>query len=315
MLDSWTLRVLVEVADRGSLSAAGEALAMTQPAVSRQIAGLERQLGVALFRREPRGVTPTSEGAIAVELARGVVTRAEAMEATMRSLAGLDAGRLRICAFASVNTWFVPEAIRAMHADHPDVVITLLQVDPQDAVAAVKTGHVDLALVTAWQLYDDPAVAREDPDAARRADLDDVDLLPLADEDMVVAFAASDPLARAAKVPLADLREATWVEGAYPDCLGPIPRLAEALGAAPRIGFTCHDWNGKQALVAGGEGIMLVPSLARRALRTDLELRPTRPALPTRRLYAAVSRPPYRSAATEEMLTVLSRLAQASSSV
>ncbi|MFC0529326.1 helix-turn-helix domain-containing protein [Phytohabitans kaempferiae] len=68
MLDHWTLRVLVEVADRGSFSAAGDALSMTQPAVSRQIGGLERRLGVPLFRRVPRGLQLTQAGATAVEL-------------------------------------------------------------------------------------------------------------------------------------------------------------------------------------------------------------------------------------------------------
>lgn len=313
MLDPWSLRILVEVAERGSFSAAADALVLTQPAVSRQIGGLEKQLGLPLFRRAARGVSPTAAGSTAVDLARGVLGRLDAMEATMRTLAGLDAGHLRLTAFASANTSFVPAAIRRFDADHPGVTITLLHVDPVDALDAVQNDRVDLALLTEWQLYADPLSARTDPDAQRLSDqeIDGVELVTLLDEDLHVALPDGHPLAARSTVPLAALRDETWIEGAYPDCLGPLSALTEALGAPPRIGFTCHDWNGKQALVAGGAGIMVVPTLARDALRPDIQLRPTHPRLPTRRLYAALPRPPFRTPPAHAMLALLTTLAAA----
>ena len=90
MPDLWSLRILVTVAEHGSFSAGAEALVLTQPAVSRQIAGLEREVGVRLFRRVPRGVALTPAGAVAVDLARGVLARVDAFSATMRTYAGLD---------------------------------------------------------------------------------------------------------------------------------------------------------------------------------------------------------------------------------
>ena len=96
----------------------------------RQIGGLDGRLGVTLLRREPRGVTLTSAGTTALEQARNVLGRLDAMEATMWTLAGVDAGHLRLTAFASVNTFFVPDAIRRFHAEHPGVTITLQHVDP-----------------------------------------------------------------------------------------------------------------------------------------------------------------------------------------
>jgi DNA-binding transcriptional LysR family regulator len=310
MTDPWSLRILVEVAERGSFSAAGEALVLTQPAVSRQIGGLERQFGVALFRRTARGVTPTAAGATAVDLARGVLARLDALDATMRTFAGLDGGHLRICAFASANTRFVPDAIRRFDAEHPGVTVTLQHVDPLGPLDAVRTGQVDLALLTAWQLYADPSAARVEPDSPRLPDaaLGDVELVPLLDEELHVALPDGHRLAGHETVAVTDLRDETWVEGAYPDCLGPLPQMADALGGPPRIGFTCHDWNGKQALVAGGAGIMLVPTLARAAMRPDILLRPTSPPLPTRRLYAALPRPPFRTPAAAAMLDLLTTL-------
>jgi DNA-binding transcriptional LysR family regulator len=310
MTDLWALRILIEVADRGSFSAAAGALVLTQPAVSRQMNGLERRFGVVLFHRRARGVTLTNAGETAVELARSVIARVDALEATMGALTGLDAGHLRLAAFPSVNTAFVPDAIRRFSAAHPGVTVTLSQVDPSDPLGAVTAGRVDLALLTSWQLYADPWAARTDPSAAprRTGAADRLELVPLLDEDLQVALHDEHPLAGHATVRLRDLRDDTWIEGAYPDCLGPVPQLADALGGPPRIGFTCDDWNGKQALVAAGAGIMLVPTLARAAVRPDIRLRPTAPGLPTRRLYAAVPEPPVRTPAADAMLTLLAEI-------
>jgi DNA-binding transcriptional LysR family regulator len=307
MVDPWTLRILVEVADRGSLSAAAEALVLSQPAVSRQIAGLERRLQVPLFRRVPRGVVPTAAGQAAIDLARGVIARLEAFESTMQHFAGIGAVPLRLSGFPSVNTWFLPEAIARFGASHPDVTVTLQHVDALDVLDAVRTGKVDLALLTDWQLVADPHVARIDADAAALDPdrLDGVELVPLLDEELFIALPADHRLSASPVVRLADLRSERWIDGAHPDCLGPLHQLGTALGAAPQIGFFCDDWNGKQALVAGGAGVMVVPRLAFAAMRRELVLRPTSPSLPTRRLYAAVARPPFRSPAASAMLDLM----------
>src|SRR5690606_25262569 len=134
--------------------------------------------------------------------------------------------------------------------------------------------------------------ARHDPAAEPLgpAGLAGIDLTPLLDEEFQIALPDSHPLARRDRVRLKDLRAETWVEGGFPDCLGPLHRLAAALGGEPRIGFFCEDWNGKQALVAGGSGIMLVPTLARCSLRPGVTLRPTVPPLPVQ-LYPATRCP------------------------
>lgn len=137
MLDPWSLRILVEVAERGSFSAAADALVLTQPAVSRQISGLEARLGVTLFRREPRGVTPTGAGTTAVERPHRGLHRVEAAEQVAR---GVDAGHLRLTAFASVNTFFVPDAIRRFHAEHPGMPAVPDAARGRDAGAAVEAG-------------------------------------------------------------------------------------------------------------------------------------------------------------------------------
>jgi DNA-binding transcriptional LysR family regulator len=311
MIELWTLRVLTEVADRGSFSAAAYALSMTQPAVSRQIAALERRVGVALFRRVPRGAQPTEAGEAAVELAREILARVRGLETKLNTYTKLATGRLRMSAFASANTFLVPEAIRRFTGTHPGIALKLVQPDPGGPLAAVREGRVDLALLTAWHLYADPGMAKLDLGAASLPGsvLDGIDVVPLLDEELHVALPSSHPLADNDCVWLRDLRDAAWIEGAFPDCLGPMRHLTEALGNAPRVNFVCDDWTGKQALVAADAGVMLVPATARAGLHRGVVLRPTSPVLPTRRLYAAVAAPPVRVPAVTAMLAVLTAVA------
>ena len=307
MPDLWSLRILITVAEHGSFSGAADALVLTQPAVSRQIAGLERQVGVRLFRRVPRGVAPTPAGTVAVDLARGVLARADTFEATMRSHAGLDGGQLRLAGTPSANTSLLPDAIRCFGDAHPGVTVSLRQIDAFGVLDAVRDGDVDLALVTEWQLVEDPWQARVDPDFPG-LDPDDIaglDLVPVLDEQMLLALPADHTQAAAETVSLADLRDETWVDGAPPDCLGPLHRLTQAIGGPPRVGFMCDDWTGKQALVAGGAGVMVVPTLAAPAMRAGIVLRPTAPQLEPRRLFAAVPERPYRTPQADAMVDLL----------
>jgi len=304
--DLWSLKILVEVADRGSLTAAADALVMTQPAVSRQIAGLERRLGTPLFRRLPRGVVPTAVGTTAVARARDVLHAVERFESAVQSEAAGETGTLVLTAFTSANTSLVPDAIQTYSRRHQGVAVSLVHVDPDEAVAAVGSGQVDLALVTSWQLFADPHRARHDPRAELLdADALDVELIPLLDEQLSIALPSDHPLAGRRTVRLDELRDEQWIEGAFPDCLGPLHQITEALGAPPRVAFTCDDWNGKRALVASGAGLMVVPTLARGAIGEGITLRTPTPRLRSRRLYVAAARPPYRTAAADAMVAVL----------
>jgi DNA-binding transcriptional LysR family regulator len=298
------------VAEQGSFSAAADTLSMTQQAVSRQIASLERRLGLRLFRRLARGVAPTAAGTVAVQQATEVLARLQTMESRLKAFLELEAGSLRLSAFSSANTSFVPEAIRRFRASHPRVTLTLVQSGPDGPVVAVRSGRTDIALATAWDLPTEREVAKDITSPPSVDSSDGISLMPLLDEQMRVALPAHHRLAGRRHVPLHELRDETWIEGAHPDCLGPIPDLAEALGSAPHIGFTCDDWNGKQALVAAGVGITLVPTLAQQAIRPDVTLLPTTPPLLPRRLYAVAAAPPFRPPAVTAMSEVLTDIAR-----
>src|SRR5438552_12881850 len=110
MLNVARLRVLKEVAYRGSLSRAAEALSYTQSAVSQQIAALEAEAGMALLERHARGVSLTAAGQTLVGHAEGILARLDAADAALAAVAGLRGGRLRMASFPTAAAPLTPLA-------------------------------------------------------------------------------------------------------------------------------------------------------------------------------------------------------------
>ena len=110
MLEPRRLLTFREVANRGSFSRAAEALALTQPAVSQQVAALERQLGVRLLDRGPGGPSPTEAGALLLAHADAIAERLAQADAQIAELAATEHGTLRLGAFASAMATIVPAA-------------------------------------------------------------------------------------------------------------------------------------------------------------------------------------------------------------
>src|SRR4051794_18923271 len=196
MFDAARLRVFREVVRRGSLSAAAEALSFTQPAVSRQIAALEREAGAQLLERTPRGIRLTEAGRILLGHAEAILDRMAIARAQVESVASLTGGRLRIGSFQTANATIVPRAIAAFARAHPQVDLSLVEATTRDAVGQLRAGEVDVAVVT--QL---PEIEGAD-----------VELVLLVDDEIFVALPAGHALALKPKLRLRDLRDETWIE-------------------------------------------------------------------------------------------------------
>src|SRR5437763_9382948 len=108
MLDVRRLRVLREVFRRGSFSGAADALGYTQPAISRQVALLEREVGATLVERRSGGVRLTDAGELLVAHTDAILTRLQDAEDELRGLLGLESGRLRMSTLTSAAATIVP---------------------------------------------------------------------------------------------------------------------------------------------------------------------------------------------------------------
>src|SRR3954466_2378944 len=147
MLDVRRMKVLREVAARGSFSAAAEALSFTQSAISQHVAALERETGTKLVERSPRGVRTTEAGRALVGHADAILARIECAEEELADIAGLRGGRLRLACFQSAGATLVPRAVAAFHERHPSVELSMVEAEPEEACARMKGGEIDLALV------------------------------------------------------------------------------------------------------------------------------------------------------------------------
>jgi DNA-binding transcriptional LysR family regulator len=297
MLDPRRLRVLREVATRGSFSAAAEALVFTQSAVSQQVAALERETGTTLIDRGVRPVRLTDAGRALVGHAEAVLARLDEAEQELGEIARLRRGRLRLASIPTANATLVPRAIAQFSRRHPDVDLTVVDDHQQGLLSRLARWELDLALIYDHESLPHPEVRLE--------------RTPLLDDSFDLVVPDGHPLARRRSVALEELADETWI-GGTPD--GAYARIVlhscRAAGFEPRVAFGTDDYNAVLAFVAVGLGVAISPRLALMSMRPGL----ARVALaepPVRRIAAARLAASFRSPATTSMLGVLKETAEA----
>src|SRR6201999_3274156 len=142
-----TLECLVALVDHGSVSAAAAALHMSQPALSHQIASLEKELGAPVAERLWRGVRITAAGRAAAEEARVALRAAEqAVRIGKRGGCG-GGGRIRISCVETMTAWLLLPVLRQWRSRRPDVHLDLSEFTSSDAmVALLEDGLTDIAV-------------------------------------------------------------------------------------------------------------------------------------------------------------------------
>jgi DNA-binding transcriptional LysR family regulator len=296
MLDVRRMRVLREVASRGSFSAAADALAYTQSAVSQQIAALEREAGTRLVERNARGVRLTDAGRALVEHADAILARLADAEAELEAIAGLRGGRLRLASFPSAGATIMPEAIARFRERHPGVELTLEPAEPEPSIVKMRAGEVDLVL---------------DITAGFRVPGDDgIERLHLLDDPMYVALPQGHPLARKRNLKLEELAAESWILGTTGSCpdASIFLRSCQLAGFEPNVTFNSDDYFAIQGFVAAGMGASFIPDLALISVRDDIVVRSLGARPPARVIWAATMRDSYCSPAKQAMLDVLAEV-------
>src|ERR1700729_839311 len=273
MLNVARLRVLVEVARRGSFSSAADSLSYTQSAVSQQVATLEAETGMTLLERHARGVRVTAAGQALVEHAEGILARLEAAEDELSAIAGLRAGRLRMASFPTAGATLMPLAIATFRSRYPELELTLAEGEPEEIAPRLQAGEFDLALLFE---FDDPTSVES---------LTRVELL---EDPMYLALARGHVLAEKSGLRLQDLHTEAWVQTSRESpCARHVVRSCHAAGFEPNVSFESDDYQTVQGLVAAGVGVALIPELALSVVRGDIVIRALSPAPPIRQVLAA----------------------------
>ena len=296
------LRYFVAVAEEGHITRAAERLGIQQPPLSHQIRALERELGVQLFRRLPRGVELTEAGRSFIEDARAALARVgQGVEAAKRAARG-EQGHLRLAVPPTAPFHpFVPQVILAFREAYPLVSLTMEENLRMETMEQLRGGQMDVAFLRASIAAPEGLVVH-----------------PLLEEPMVAALPSGHPLARSAPsqdaaLPLRALAGEAFI--AYARQQG--PALYEAMAAAclqagfsPQLGQEAPRISTALSLVATGFGVTLVPASMRRMALEGVTYRDLAGAAQARAFLSIAARRDDSSGIVRNFVALVRRAAQ-----
>ena len=245
------IEAFVEVVRRGTVSRAAEALGVTQPALTARLHGLEDELGQVLFARSGRGVRLTDAGRVFLPHAERALLAIADGRASVADLASGRAGKLIIGATGSVSSYVLPKVLKRFRTEHPRVELT------------VRTGHSEQVLELVLAESVELAIVRE----LRH---NDVDVVPLYDDELTLVTHPSHPFARRGSARLADV----VAEGLVVfDRASSYYELTQAMfvgaGVPPRIIMELDNFEAAKKMLEEGLGVALLPTVA---VARELEL-------------------------------------------
>ncbi|MCW2976957.1 MAG: transcriptional regulator, MarR family [Actinomycetia bacterium] len=290
------LTVLREVARRGSIVAAADALNFSSSAVSHHIRALEAEAGAPLIERESRTLLLTNAGQVLVDHAESVLAQLADAEAEIKAIAGLGGGRLRLATFRSAGETIVAEAVTYFRHRFPDVRVSLREGDPEEYLSLIKGDQLDIGLTYAY-------------DRLRPPSADGLEQVVLFEDPFWVALPSDHRRAADTCVRLEDLAVETWIASTRSSSVHRFTeKVCSDAGFAPRVRFETDDYHVAQALVATGLGVALLPRLATRVRHPDVAVRPLGGVPLVRRIIAAHRPGGDRAPAVAAMMKVLTDL-------
>jgi len=289
------LKALQAVAEAGSFSGAADALNYTQPAVSKTIASLERELGAVLVERQCRPVVLTDAGEALVRHADEMFARLSSARSEIEAIAQVDAGNVFVGTIASAGTSFVVTALREFRRRHPGVDVSITEGSlPSSLVRRLRAGDFDLAVV-----FDYPA-AGEDIGAG-------LEVHRLLEAPFDVVLPPGHRLAGRRRVRPDELAEEDWILPDFADSpfLRLVYRMCGEAGFEPRIGTKVNNCELNLAMVAAGEGVTVLPRLMLEPRHADVVVRPLAGDPPVQRVAAVRLPARYLTPATSAFLALL----------
>jgi DNA-binding transcriptional LysR family regulator len=240
-MDLRQLNYFAAVAEAKHLGRAAERLHLSQPPLTRQIQGLEDELGVQLFKRTPRGMDLTTAGQELLQHARAIgLMVAQATERTRRAGRG-EAGRLDIGVYGSAMFGVVPKLLAAFRSTHPEVQVVLHHAQTPMQLPALRQKRVQLVF------------ERLLPEEA------DVQVERVATEPVLLALSERHALAQRERIDIALLRDETILIGSSPSGAAQAVALCRAHGFEPRIAPPLTDVVAATLLAATSQGVTFVP--------------------------------------------------------
>ena len=249
-MDFRQFRYFIAAAEELHFARAAEKLGIAQPALSQQIKAIEQQLGTRLFLRAKRRVELTETGAIFLEEARAALEQADRAVRIVRNMARGEAGQIDIGLVGSaMYEPLFAHQLNTFRKAHPDVQIALHELPIPTQIEAVRTHHLDIAIVR------DPL-----PEPL----LHGVEHFLLSTQQLVAVLPETHPRAGDPEIRLIDLKDDTFI--AFDDVAGvgigqALLDLCREAGFAPRITQKVSEIATLISLIAAGFGVGLVAGI------------------------------------------------------
>jgi DNA-binding transcriptional LysR family regulator len=301
MLDVHRLRVLHAVGTYGSVTGAAQALGYSGPAVSQQLAALEREVGMPLTERVGRGIVLTPAADILVAHTDALLAQLDAAEADVAALREQVTGRVSVAAFPSAGVALLPSAWAALQDSAPHVELEFVEMEPEESLPAALRGEVDVAVAHEYDVLPRPL----DPAFERRELLVDP---------VLIAVHRGHPAAGQDTLDLHSLAgEAFLAPRTNTSCAEMTQRACANAGFVPHVVARATDFQVLLSLVAARAGVALVPRLAAHHIPNHVRLlAPQRPI--ARRLFTVSRRGGDRKPAVRLVLDELTAAARSAAS-
>lgn len=293
MLNLSRLHLLSQLFVLGTIAKVAEAVNLTRPAVSQQLAILEREIGTVLFERSGRGVRLTLAGESLVASFAKVFDLVNEIESDLASAKGDIAGEVRISAFGSVATTFIPAVFKELLKQHPQLALRFEELEPGESLKAAAAKQVDLALV-------DDSISAEALSSM-------LYFRPVYEDHMAVVMASSHRLANATSISITNLASENWAINRNAQTYkAQIVNACHEAGFAPKVVASCRNIAATLEMVRTGYVITVLPALALRAAATDpaFSVVPVAPLM-MRRIFVAMAEGTFRRPAIAAVLRAL----------
>ncbi|AJY76848.1 LysR family transcriptional regulator [Paenibacillus beijingensis] len=236
------LQLIVAISETRSFTTAGEKMNMTQPAVSRAVTSLERELGVTLLIRDRRhGVALTPVGERIVRIFREILQGYDKIDQEIASENGMETGCVRIGAFPVAASYFVPKLISHIKQHYPKLEFSIVEGTIADVQEWLDNRQIDVGLLIpsdktthSSPLYREGiyAVMRDDHPLNEKSDISPKDLR---EEPMLICKAGYEP---------------------------PVLKWFESAGEAPKVEYILYNYRTALQMVLEGEGLAVMSELS-----------------------------------------------------
>ncbi|AHG40418.1 LysR family transcriptional regulator [Pseudomonas syringae CC1557] len=242
-MDLANLNAFIAIAETGSFSGAGERLYITQPAISKRIAGLEQQLNVRLFDRLGREVSLTEAGRALLPRAYQILNVLDDTRRALTNLTGEVTGRLTLATSHHIGLHRLPPVLRAFTRAYPKVALDIQFLDSEVAYDEILHGRAELAVIT----------LAPEPHSLIRA-------VPVWDDQLEFVAAPEHPLANSGQMKLEDIvRYPAVFPGGNTFTHHIVSKLCESQGLKPNIAMSTNYMETIKMMVSIGLAWSVLP--------------------------------------------------------